>query len=427
MASMNTRRWILYLALIAVLLPIIFNEWILERAFSSDSDIEDSNKRIIRVFDLALLLSAFFFYLLYRSEPLRAFCMRLFSRFENFFAFLVGCMMAGLLVILAEMVFFFIQFFNYDPSEAYYDFYIVNKEEISLPDQDASLLRKGNMKDELLGYKPIANAIIRSVKGNGKDTIFDVIYTIDEFNRRLVPGSEDGSLRAFLFFGGSFAFGQGVNGNENLPAALLRLLPNYAMYNYSYLGYGPSQMLAKFESNELDNELSQRNVKVIYTFINSHIPRTIGSMNQYNNWMEDFPNYEFDKNGKIFRNGSFTSGRPFTAKLYGLLGKSYILRRIGFNWPLSFNSYHYKLTADVINRSYELYKEQFESDGFYILFYAGTKEARNLIPLLSEGIRIIDQSELLDTTLPKYGLEGDGHPTPLCFELSTKEFYKMID
>ncbi len=427
MASTITRRRILYVAVIAVLLPIIFNEWILEWVFSSDSDIEDSNKWIIRIFDLLLLSIAFFFYLLHRFESLWAYCISLFRRFKNFFAFLIGWMMAGVLVLLVEMVFFFIQFFNYDPGEAYYDFYIINKEEINLPDDDPSFFRKGNMKDELLGYKPLANAIIRSVKGNGEDTIFDVVYTIDEFNRRLVPGSEDSNRQAFLFFGGSFAFGQGVNGNENLPAALLRLLPDYAMYNYSYMGYGPSQMLAKFESLELGKELSQSNVKVIYTFINSHIPRTIGSMNQYNNWMEDFPNYEIDKNGKIFRNGSFTTGRPFSARLYGLLGKSYLLRHLGFNWPLSYNSYHYKLTADVINRSYELYKEQFESDGFYVLFYAGTKEAQNLIPLLSEGIKIIDQSELLDMSLPEYGLEGEGHPTPLSFELSTKEFYKKID
>ena len=50
--------------------------------------------------------------------------------------------------------------------------------------------------------------------------------------------------KSLNFFGGSFAFGFGLNDNETMPYLLQKYLKNWKIENYGINGYGVHQMLA---------------------------------------------------------------------------------------------------------------------------------------------------------------------------------------
>ena len=70
-----------------------------------------------------------------------------------------------------------------------------------------------------LGYAPYPNRVVEAWKIVGSDRIYDVTYTIDSHGLRKTPGitASAAARSAFLFFGGSFTFGEGLNDDETLP------------------------------------------------------------------------------------------------------------------------------------------------------------------------------------------------------------------
>ena len=65
----------------------------------------------------------------------------------------------------------------------------------------------------VLGYRPYAARQVQSWKTFGRERLYDVVYTIDGDGYRQTPGftGEEEAGEPIVFFGGSFAFGEGVN------------------------------------------------------------------------------------------------------------------------------------------------------------------------------------------------------------------------
>ena len=104
------------------------------------------------------------------------------------------------------------------------------------------------MTNDLGSLPAPGTSAVRRVTLDG-ETLFDVTYTIDADGFRVTPGAPDADALAgrLDLFGGSFAFGEGLEDNETLAYHLSRTL-NVEVQNFGIMGGGPHQALAILES-----------------------------------------------------------------------------------------------------------------------------------------------------------------------------------
>jgi hypothetical protein len=98
--------------------------------------------------------------------------------------------------------------------------------------------------DDKLGWKPLANSIIRhSVPG-----YFDVTYEIDDNGFKKINNSKVEPDFSIYFFGDSFTFGDGVKNEDTFPNIIKEkyLNRNVNVYNAGVNGYGIVQMFQRF-------------------------------------------------------------------------------------------------------------------------------------------------------------------------------------
>ena len=267
--------------------------------------------------------------------------------------------------------------------------------------------------DDWLGYKPIPNAQVAASRKKGEELLYDVIYSSDEYGRRVTPIENLEPVSYFvLLFGDSFAFGEGVNDNETLPYYVSQLTSGSRVYNYGVGGYGPQQMLAKLQSGELSTEIAEDKAQgiLVYVFIRQHIGRVIGSMWVHNRQGDVMPYYYLDTNDTLKRNGNFVSGRPMISFIYNIAGKSQTLDYFGVSFPLRVSDRDLKTTAKIFEESRRLFKEAFNSDQFYVLIYPNLGIEEFLPYLEAADINYLDYSTLPEAHNEDFWL-GEGHPT----------------
>jgi hypothetical protein len=265
------------------------------------------------------------------------------------------------------------------------------------------------VKDKGLGYAAHPGARVRSVRKAGGKTVYDAVYSIDRYGRRITPaasGIRDGYL---VYFGCSTLFGEGVNDDETLPAYMARLLPGYVHYNCGFPGYGTHQMLALLESDAFRPGIPGDHGAAFYFFIDSHISRAIGSLTSVS-WGADTPCYELDRSGAPVLQGTFKTAHPVKGFFYRILNRSGIMH--GRDFPKIRES-HLRLVCSIIAKSRDEYRKKFDSDRFYVVFYPGSSYAPAMIPYLRrEGIRYLDYSGRHDLNGEDYHIPADGHPNP---------------
>jgi CheY-like chemotaxis protein len=269
--------------------------------------------------------------------------------------------------------------------------------------------------DPILGYAPKPGIRTRAWKRVDGKTLYDVEYEIDEKGRRVTP--VDGRTerdRFLLLFGCSFAFGEGVAGDETLAASVARRAPRYVPYNYAFHGYGPHQLLAKLESGTLRGEVGEGGGVLVYALIGAHVSRTIGSMIVYTSWAHDAPYYVLDGAGSVTRRGTFTTGRPWTSLGYSFLGRSAILRSLGLDIPPVPTGRQVELTARVLARSQALFRESFGPQRFVVVVYPehwpSRISERVSRALAREGVEYLDYSSFLGSDRAGYFFPEDRHP-----------------
>ena len=269
--------------------------------------------------------------------------------------------------------------------------------------------------DPALAYKNRRNARIRLVRKFDGKLISDSSYTTDEYGRRTVPGAHrSASRRSILFFGCSFTFGEGVNDDQTMPFYVAEASSTYRVYNYGVSGYGPQQMLVQLENPELPDQVENKDEAIaVYTFIDHHIQRVIGSM-ELMSYAARFPYYRMDDRNELVRTGTFQSGRPFLTELDVWLGKSslvqFLRRRLGF--PKTTEE-DVRLTAKIIEESRNAFMQRFHSQRFYVLIYprvGGPFVPRLLAYLNKAGIKYFDYSPATGAAMADT-LPHDSHPS----------------
>ncbi len=258
------------------------------------------------------------------------------------------------------------------------------------------------------------DSIYRDVKVTGNDTVFDVHYTIDHFNKRTTPGHDSSKTDYALFFGCSIGFGYGLEDNQTLAYQVQQQSSNTNAYNFCISATGTNHMLALLQYRDLSEQVAEKNGCAYYIFFWDHLYRSIGTMHRYTEWLNAAPYYEMQQK-KLVRNKSFKDGRPFISGWYERLYQTNIVKYFKTDLPLKLNESHFDLVTEMVLESKKAYEKQFGNDRFYLVFYpsyiAYTPDEMRIFKayLTRKKIKFIDLSNEI-VYQGKYTLAGDGHP-----------------
>jgi hypothetical protein len=272
----------------------------------------------------------------------------------------------------------------------------------------------------------VPNTQVIASRDTEDETLYRVPYSIDSYGRRITP-VEDSAPRPnyVLFFGGSYAFGEGVNDDETTPYYVSKVAPDYRAYNYGVGGYGPQHMLANLQRENITAEIEESQGLLIYIFINEHVLRAIGSMGIHVQRGEVMPYYYIDTDGKLKRNGDLVSGRPVLSVLYNVVGSSQILKFFHFDLPLEPGDRDFQTTARIIEEARNVYREKFHNDQFYVLIFPGLGVPELLPYLDAAGVKYLDYSHLPQMYDEDFWL-GEGHPTAKAHRLVAEKLVQEL-
>ena len=322
----------------------------------------------------------------------------------------VGVGFALFLLAGIELTFFYLNSQNQRPLENVV-FEFVSHSETADVQFDGEHAQAFFQRDDWLGYKPVADMQVIASRKLGDETLYRANYSIDAYGRRVTPpGPEAVPSEFLLFFGGSYTFGEGVNDDETTPYYVSQLAPNYRSYNFGVGGYGPQQVLARLQSEDVTAGIHEKRGKLIYIFISEHIDRAIGTLPIHNQRGELMPYYFLDPDGNLVRQGDLVSGRPVRSLIYSIAGRSQTLKYFNINIPPQLRPQDYVLTVEMLKESRRLFSQKFNSDEFYVLIYPGRGVPELRAHLESAGIDYLDYSEIPEIYHDSFWL-GEGHPT----------------
>jgi hypothetical protein len=282
--------------------------------------------------------------------------------------------------------------------------------------------------DNVLGYKPKADTSHTGIKTRGGEIIYSISYSTDTNSLRITPiDSTKPRTKYAQFYGCSMTFGEGVQSNETTSYYFSKFDSTYRAYNFAYSGYGPSQMLARLETNTVKNIVKEKTGFGVFVYIGDHVNRVIGSMTNYSYNGGNAP--YFHKEGGVLKHDKlFIDSRKIRSWIYDKLFKSNILKLFKIGYPFKLSEEDYDLTAEVIAESSRLYKQQFGNDNFYAVIYPTPNDSSLIISLLKQkGIKVLDYSKLFNPEDSKYGIPYDEHPRALANELISKQLIKDIN
>lgn len=321
------------------------------------------------------------------------------------------------LLFLVELVFYFLRQSNNNVYPYAYDSFV------------GDLFRK----DPILGYAANKNVTAQYRKifvdpaNPSADTafVFNTTVKTDSLGNRSVdiPGIWNRQKYA-LFFGCSFTFGVGVEDTATIPYYFAKYDTSYCAYNFAVGGYGTQHMLAKLQYTGLRESVKQDTGVCFYIYMRAHPGRVIGDLYTYTNFGEEMPYYDYS-NDSITYFGNFTEGRRFISGFYSLMNKSHFIKYFNINFPPKILPKHYKLTCDIINRSYLEYKKQFGNDNFYVVVYPSNDD---IVEYLNDyNFKVLDLSRVFNAKDDKYYISNyDEHPTPLANRIVADELINRL-
>jgi hypothetical protein len=269
---------------------------------------------------------------------------------------------------------------------------------------------------DLLGYAPIKGKSVTSEKYFEERLIYDVVYSIDEKGLRVSPPHEPGeSNECILFFGGSLAFGEGVNDNEAMPY-LVGTKSNYRVLNFGFHGYGPHQMLASLGKGLVENIVDCEPKYAIYVAIIPHIARSAG----YSSWDRHGPRYVMDADGSVSFVGHIDEQE--VSLFLEQIKKSFIYKRY-FTIKTSFSKADIDLFIGIVQASRNAFLKQYPGGEFHVLLWGKPVEAYyKYYPLVlngmrSRGIQVHQINDLLTGDKSLYEInKHDKHFNPMALE-----------
>lgn len=280
-----------------------------------------------------------------------------------------------------------------------------------------------SVRDPDCGGLPRPNSRTRAYKrAPDGQVVYDVLYTIDSFARRVSFKSSRVHPKEFLLFlGCSFTFGEGVSDDETLPSQAAKINSRYHSYSYSFHGWGPGNILRRIQKPNFADEIDETRGKAVYLFIDDHLRRVVGnlSIDMFIRRSDQLPYYFLDGQGNLQTRGFFSDGRGISGHLLSWLAQSSLLQFFNVDYPRTFSEEHFLLFSKIVFEIKKTLQAQLPNVDFYVAFYPEARYSKFLIPLLDEaGIKSLDFSDIdlseyvKGPTLSKY----DRHPSPASYQ-----------
>ena len=254
-------------------------------------------------------------------------------------------------------------------------------------------------EDEALGYKPRPSTFVRAHRKINGNVVYDTDYSFSSDSLRNTKSNKQ-SQCAFIFFGGSRVFGEGLPDIQTLPYQFSRKLNyNYNVANYAFHGYGPHQMLRVLETGNPD--LSKSKSGVIFYLLNLDDREKISGNLEY---IRRGPKYIL-KEGELKYvgdltgiGGMFNSRYDFKNSVISLLRQSRLVNLL-FKINIGENTekldYRDELLLRIINKSEKIAREKYKSKFVIILANEENVENTMLIKLADNNINYIEIPKLL--------------------------------
>ena len=257
-------------------------------------------------------------------------------------------------------------------------------------------------RDDVLGYAPSRDAVVRSVRHEGPHRVYDVTYTIGADGLRATPAAGSGVDECILFFGGSFTFGEGVEDAESMPWLVGESTgARYRVYNFGFHGYGPHQMLSALEHGMVDRVVDCRPKYVFYQAIRAHLKR-VANVRSAPHELHN-PRYRLLRNGDVVYDGHFDDpgGLPEAlvvgrSKLPGPFMRSYLFAEL--HWFLFDVADQIDLLVAIVDRSRRTVERRWPGSEFHVILWnesIQTKALRLERALVKRKLRVHRVSDML--------------------------------
>lgn len=406
-------------ALIAV--ALLVNEWIVAALLTADGALEPLQIAKLRCAQLGAFVVGLFFIRLSTQLHRHGSLIELCKRSPIFRAIIIGGGSIALTLITIEA--FSALYLKRQSSKLV--------ETVTVSDRLNQSIHYKTLTqfDPILGFKPRPNSIVHFKKVYDHSLVYNVTYEFDQFSRRITPpGSNIPGSQFAIFLGGSFTLGEGVNQNESLPFYFGATSSEFTPYNYGFRGFGPQQVHEILKQRDLNDEIPETQGIAIYSIIDHHIARAIGSMRVTGGIGKVFPYFSLDSSEQLRHLGSFETGRIATQLAYDLIFKSRTLKTFEVDLPPYTNQEHLRLVEELIVQSSELFRKHYKDRRFYLLIYPNSKVVTRLIaPLTKRGVSVLDFSDLVHGSQdPTLWIAHDGHPTAKLNQLVAKVLNSKI-
>jgi len=301
--------------------------------------------------------------------------------------------------------------------------------------------------DQVLGFAPTKGIQAHAFKHRTvglfhapSGTLFDVIYTIDSNGLRVAPPYNKSDLAGTaVFFGCSFAFGEGLQDNQTLPYQVgSRSGGRYRTINFAFEGYSPAQMLAELEHGIVQGVVDTQPKYAFYVAIPNHVWRVAGRVA----WAAHAPRYVLNADGTLREEGNFENREPLALRL-GLgnridkqLRKSAIWRAFSMR-DYRVNDDDLRLYFAMVRRSQELITAQYPGIRFRVILWPNQEvpQERETYEKLQEGFsRMAVPFDLVEDILPGYKTDRspyilgstDHHPNALANRLLAEHLLREM-
>ncbi|MCD4747786.1 MAG: hypothetical protein K8R59_00300 [Thermoanaerobaculales bacterium] len=274
----------------------------------------------------------------------------------------------------------------------------------------------------LVGYAFRGPVTLKAAATIGHEVLYaSVIYQIDKFARR--PCSRVcGASRHALFFGGSFAFGEGLSNSQTLSCRFQEASEHeFECYNYAMMGWGPGQAYMQLGVDLLFSDIQQDSGIAVFSFVGDHIYRTTWKIDAAYAFPE-YPFFSLTEEGDL--DGPFKTRERWRLRLarslFGFMKNASPAFRtlVQPSWfRIESDEDAVITTAKVLGAAREVYRSRFEGE-FVVLLWPRS----GLSPALED--LFVDELTRLEVPVarvpalpgdPKAALlhPKDGHPSSL--------------
>jgi len=255
--------------------------------------------------------------------------------------------------------------------------------------------------------------------------VLDVTFKIDRYGRRdtIQPVVNLGTDKYGIFLGCSFTSGHGVDSDQTLASHVGAEVGDHRIYNYGRCGSSPNVILNQITQKGFRDGVPERSGFVVYTFIDDHVPRTVGA---YEREGDNNPFFLTTAAGDLEPVLDFDRWKPGLRAKNTLVAHSNIVKYLNSRDTPDFPDEDLRLTARVIEEMATVARRDLGATHFIVLFYPDMEYATDMMDRLAgKNMILLNYSGILPGG-PNQHKSLAGHPTPAAHRLVARRLVEDL-